>query len=68
MGFIRVARLGEKVETVEINAGDKVVDFFAEELEKGDHEIRVNGVAADKDTPLKEEDVVTMVPNIRAGS
>lgn len=67
MGFIRVARLGEKVETVEISAGEKVGDYFAEELAKGDHEIRVNGTTADKDTPLKEEDVVTMVPNIRAG-
>lgn len=66
--FIRVARLGEKVLDLPLTAVEnRIKDYFSEELEKGEHEIRVNGEHCSKDTILKNEDVVTLVPNIRAG-
>ena len=67
MGVIRVAKLGEAVKVMELQGEDTVEKLFSAEISAGDHEIRVNGEKADPGQHLKEEDVVTMVPNIRAG-
>jgi molybdopterin converting factor small subunit len=67
--FVKVARLGSQVKELWLEDDATVGSAIeAAEVEAEDEaEIRVNNRDADSDTPLENNDIVTIVPPIQGG-
>lgn len=65
---IRVAKLGEEVKTVTIEeaTAKAALDSAGYKPREGDV-LMVNGEEANPETPVSENDIVTLVPKVKGG-
>ena len=66
---VKIARLGEAVIDAVVKQGSTVEQVLVGqtgEIEEG-MEIRVNGEERDLNEPLKDGDIITVIPNIKGG-
>ena len=63
--IVKLLRLGESTQEVSVEPGQTISDVFGATAEG--YDLRVNGGKVDTEYVLADEDVVTMVPQIRAG-
>ncbi len=66
---VRVARLGSQVRQVEVSDNATVKEALekAGESNLSNVEIRVNGEKTQPSTPLRDEAVITLIPQIKGG-
>jgi len=65
---VRIARLGEEVKIVELEANKTVRDAIAAAgLNPANTEVRVNAQPATMETVLQDNNIVTLAPTVKGG-
>ena len=67
--WVKVAKLGNKVEEVALHPGQSVIDAInISEIPAAGLNMRLNGEEVDPNTTVVDGDVITLVPKIKGGT